>query len=91
MQTEARHETLEVAPVQHVELAERDAAGAHLFHAGLVFAPPGVGEGDPVEVVAQGLRIRSASRATDVRQSTRVPNTSKNSARTGSWRCSTSR
>ena len=27
---------------------------AHLLHAGLVFGPPGVGKGDPVEAVAEG-------------------------------------
>src|SRR5262245_3400418 len=38
--------------VQHVELAERHAAGAHLLHRGLVLAAPGIGEGEPVELVA---------------------------------------
>ena len=37
--------------MQHVEFAERYAAGAHLFHAGLVFGAPRIGEGEPVERV----------------------------------------
>ena len=81
LQAKARQKAFEIAPVQHVELAERDAAGAHLLHAALVLAPPGIGESRPVEPLASsGVRMRSASRATDVRQSTRVPKTSKNSA-----------
>src|SRR5581483_3691082 len=51
---EARQAALEVAPVQNVELGERDAPGADLLHARLVFAPPGVGEGEPVKLVAEG-------------------------------------
>ncbi len=54
LQAEARQQPHEVAPVQHVELGERDAPRAHLLHAGLVFAAPGVGEGFPVEAVAEG-------------------------------------
>src|SRR5690242_13654650 len=52
----ARHKSLEVAPVQDVEPAERDAAGANLLHAWLVFAPPGVREGGPVEVIPKRLQ-----------------------------------
>ena len=35
--------------MQHVKLAEADAAGAHLIHGALVFAAPGIREGEPVE------------------------------------------
>src|SRR5689334_21916138 len=59
--TKARENAFEVAPVQDVELAERDAAGAHLFHRSLIFATPGVREGQPIERIAagrqQGLRL----------------------------------
>ncbi len=40
--------------MQHVELGEGLPAGAHLLHPGLIFAPPGVGEGRPVEVIPKG-------------------------------------
>ena len=46
---EARQDAFEIAPVQHVELAERDAPGADLLHGALVLAAPGVGEGEPVD------------------------------------------
>ena len=62
-------------------LAKRDAAGAHLLHAGLVFARQASAKAIQSSLLPSCPRIRSASRATDVRQSTRVPNTSKNSAR----------
>ena len=48
-QTEARHEALEIVPVQDVEPAERDAARPNLLHSRLVFGPPGVGEAGTVE------------------------------------------
>ena len=35
---------IQIAPVQHVELAEADAAGAHLFHRRLVFVAPRIGQ-----------------------------------------------
>ena len=54
--TEPRHETLEVVPVKHVELAEGDASGPHLFHSWLVFGPPGVGKGRPVQVIPKRLQ-----------------------------------
>ena len=62
-QAEARQDALEIAPVQHVELGERNAAGAHLFHAGLVFAAPGVGKRDPVELMAKRREHASPPRA----------------------------
>jgi hypothetical protein len=52
----ARHETLKVAPVQDVQFAERDTAGTDLLHAGLVFGPPGVGKGRPVQVIPKRLQ-----------------------------------
>ena len=52
---EPRQDALEIAPMQHVELAERNAAGAHLFHAGLVFAAPRIGEGEPVKRMSPRL------------------------------------
>ena len=52
-QAKARDETLEIEPVEHVELRKRDTTGANRLHAGLVFRPPGVGEGDPVEAMAE--------------------------------------
>src|SRR5262245_55630811 len=53
-QAEAWHEPFEIAPVQNIELAERDLAGANFLHSGLVFTPPGIREGKPVEVVSKG-------------------------------------
>src|SRR5262245_26766336 len=62
-QTEARHEALEIAPVQHIEFAKRDPPGANFLHPGLVFTAPGVRKGKPVEVVSKGsedpLRLAS--------------------------------
>ena len=40
--------------MQHVELGEGLPAGAHLLHAGLIFATPSVGESRPVEVIPKG-------------------------------------
>jgi hypothetical protein len=51
----ARQDQLEIAPVQYVELAERYAARAHLVHGALIFAAPGVGEGEPVERKSERL------------------------------------
>ena len=53
LQTEARQQAFEVAPVQHVELGEGLPAGAHFLHTGLVFAAPGVGESQPIELVSE--------------------------------------
>src|SRR5262249_12619610 len=52
---ETRQDPFEIVPMQHVELAERHAARAHLVHRGLVFGAPGIGEGEPVEQVALRL------------------------------------
>ena len=73
-------DAIEVAPVQFIELAERDAALAHLLHCGLVFVAPSLREIDPVEFVASGFKSFLASRAMPPRQSTTVPKISKNSA-----------
>jgi hypothetical protein len=51
-------DALEIAPVQHIELRERDAAGTHLLHGRLVLAAPGVGEGRPVRPVAERFEHR---------------------------------
>ena len=51
---EARQDAIEIFPVQHVELAERRAARAHLFQRRLVLLAPGIGEGAPVELVSGG-------------------------------------
>jgi len=40
---------VEVAPMQRVELAERQAAAADVVHRRLVLAAPGVREGEPVD------------------------------------------
>ncbi len=61
---ETRQDALEIVPVQHVELAERDAAAAHLLHRRLVLVPPGIGEGKPVELVA-GRRKNALGLARD--------------------------
>ena len=50
---EAGQDALQIAAVERVELAEWNAAGAHLLHGGLVLAAPGVREGWSVEVVAE--------------------------------------
>src|SRR5262249_6923785 len=51
---EPRQDAIEIFPVQHVELAERHAAGAHLLQGRLILLTPGIGEGGPVELVAGG-------------------------------------
>src|SRR6185437_7490478 len=56
-QAEARDEPLQVAPVQQVELGERDSPATHLLHAGLVLAAPGIGEGQPVEFMTEGHEL----------------------------------
>jgi hypothetical protein len=47
--------------MQDIELAERNAPGAHFFHRALIFTAPGVGEGGIVEHQAlwleQGLGL----------------------------------
>jgi hypothetical protein len=53
---EARQDALEVAAVQDVEPGERDAPLLHLGHGRLVFAAPGVREGGPIEIVAEGFQ-----------------------------------
>src|ERR671930_1095961 len=40
--------------MQHVELAEWHASGAHVLQRGLILVTPGVGEGEPIEMVASG-------------------------------------
>ena len=55
---EPRQDALEVAPVQDVELAERQPAGADFLHRRLIFAAPGVGKGEPVERMAERLEDR---------------------------------
>src|SRR5262249_32152823 len=55
---EARHDALEIVPVQHVELAERDAPAAHLLHRWLVLVAPGIGEAEPIESIAERLENR---------------------------------
>jgi hypothetical protein len=64
--------------VQDVGVAK---AGAHLLHARLIERAPGIGKGGQ-SILASGFKIRSASRATPVHQSTHVPNTSWTSALT---------
>ncbi len=51
---EPRQDAIEIFPVQHVELAERHPAGAHLLQGGLVLLAPGIGERGPVELVSGG-------------------------------------
>ena len=53
---EAGQDALEVAPMQHVELAERNCTVPHLVHGGLILAAPGIGEGEPIELVAERLQ-----------------------------------
>src|SRR5262249_8534072 len=51
---EPRQDAIEIFPVQHVELAERHAAGTHLLERRLILLAPGIGEGAPVELVSGG-------------------------------------
>ena len=81
---EAWKDLLQIMQVQHVEFTERDLARADLFHRRLIFVSPRIGERRPVQSVTEGPRIVSASREMLARQSTSVPNTSKNSALIGS-------
>src|SRR4029078_7560187 len=53
---EARHEALKIAPVQDIELGKRNPAGANFLHPRLVFAPPSVCKGKPVELVSKGSK-----------------------------------
>src|SRR6476660_4528292 len=56
LQAETRTNAVEVAPVQIVELAERNAAGPNLLHRRLIFRAPGFRERDPVELVPKWLK-----------------------------------
>src|SRR5215471_14753710 len=49
----AQHIIGEIAPVQDIKPAERDATGPDLLHPRLVFLPPGIREGRPVEVMPE--------------------------------------
>src|ERR1700730_903819 len=51
----ARQNAVEIAPVQQVELAERDLSGAHLLHRRLILVPPRIGKGEASESVAERL------------------------------------
>ena len=50
VEPEVMQHDIQVAPMQAVELAERQLATAHLGHGRLVLGTPGVGEGEPVHV-----------------------------------------
>jgi hypothetical protein len=52
---ETRHDQLEIAPVQHVEFAERNVPVAHLIHRALILAAPGIRKGQPVGGDAEWL------------------------------------
>ena len=56
LQTERRPDLVEHAPVQDVELDERLAPGAHLFHARLIERAPRIGQGEPINPVAKRLQ-----------------------------------
>jgi hypothetical protein len=45
---EIRQDGLQVLAMQHVELHERPAAAAHLFHRRVIALAPGIGEGSRV-------------------------------------------
>ena len=53
LQAEIGADSLQHAAMDDVQPGEGDAAGAHFFHAGLVFGAPGVGEGEPVQFMAE--------------------------------------
>src|SRR5947208_10721354 len=55
---ETRCNPIEVAPMQHVELAERNAPGAHFIHGRLILVPPGIRKGKPVKREAERLEDR---------------------------------
>ncbi len=65
--TEARQDQIEIAPVQYVEFSEADVARAHFLHRALIFTAPSVGEGRPVEGVAEwfkhGFRLAGDGRS----------------------------
>ena len=52
VQAVVAEDVLQILPVQHVEAREGAAAGAALFHGGLVALAPGIGEGARVDVRA---------------------------------------
>ena len=44
--------------MQNVELTETDAASAHFFHGALIFAAPGIGEGEVIQRDGFRLELR---------------------------------
>src|SRR5262249_33194015 len=52
---EAWENALKIAPVQHIELAERNAAGTHFFHGALILPTPSIGHRQPIKRVATRL------------------------------------
>src|SRR5882672_10448387 len=52
---ETLHDELEIAPVQHIEFAERNVPVAHLIHRALILAAPGIRKGEPVGRDAERL------------------------------------
>src|SRR4029450_9040959 len=53
---EPRQDALQVAPMQHVEAAERNATVADLVHGRLIFSPPRIRERDTVDRMAEGAK-----------------------------------
>jgi hypothetical protein len=48
-QSKPRQDAVEIAPMQHVELAEGNPARADLLHRALIFAAPGFREREPIK------------------------------------------
>src|ERR1700722_8512441 len=53
-EAEARENAIEVAAMDDIETDVAFAPGADFFHAGLIFAAPGIGESAPIEALAFG-------------------------------------
>jgi hypothetical protein len=51
LQSEARQQSFETLPMQHVELGKGLPAGAHFLQSRLVLAAPGVGKSRPIELI----------------------------------------
>ena len=58
VELEARQDAIEIFAMQLVEPDKAAPAGADLLHRWLVFGPPSLGEGWPVEVVAERAEQR---------------------------------
>ena len=62
LHSEVTQHDIQVAAVQPIELAERQAAAAHLVHGRLVLRPPGIGERQAIDIGLHGCQCSTAPR-----------------------------